>query len=160
MPSNQRNSNLSWRTCHKDHQIHRKHPSYKLCLYLMIMYCIFLGSRKGRCNYQRKHEYIMRSRSLAQNIKQIRPTNAKASRPSVKVLSPPDVSTHPTNLSPGGGIQLVDFAHGDSIPPQYLEQAKDGSTEFTQEQPLNLSKKRQNEIIRPDDGMFPSNIQI
>ena len=100
----------------------------------------------------------MRSRSLLQKIKQLgEPTTTTASHPSVKVLSP-EVSTHATNSSPEGSTTLVDFTPGESIPPPNLAQAKDESTEFTQDQPLNLSKKSQNETIRPKDGTFPSNI--
>ena len=103
----------------------------------------------------------MRSRSLVQKIKQLgEPTkeHTKVSHPSVNVLSS-EVSTRATNSSPGGGTPLVDFTPGESIPPPNLAQAKDERTEFTQDQPLNLSKKRQNETIRPKDGTFPSNIQ-
>ena len=101
----------------------------------------------------------MRSRSLVQKIKQLgEPTNTKSSQSSTNVLSP-EVSTHATNSSAGGSTTLVDFTPRESIPPPNLAQAKDESTEFTQDQPLNLSKKRQNETIRPEDGTFPSNIQ-
>ena len=100
----------------------------------------------------------MRSRSLVQKIKQLgEPTNTKGSHPSVKILSP-EVSTHATNSSPEGSTTLVDFTPLESIRPPNLAQAKDESTEFTQEQTLNLSKKRQNETIRPRDGTFPSSI--
>ena len=101
----------------------------------------------------------MRSRSLVQKIKQLgEPTNTKTSQPSANDLAP-EVSTHATNPSPGSSTTLVDFTPGESIPPPNLAQAKDESKEFTQEQPLNLSKKRPNETIRPKDGTFPSNIQ-
>ena len=118
----------------------------------------FPGSRKGRCNYQRKHEYIMRSRSLVQKIKQLgEPTNTKASQPKEMANSiTKEVSTSAISSSPDGTTTFVDFIQE----PLQNMTPKCDSTEFTQDQPLNLSKKTQNQIIAPKASALYSNKYI
>ena len=118
----------------------------------------FPGSRKGRCNYQRKHEYIMRSRSLVQKIKQLgEPTNTKASQPKEMANSiTKEVSTSAIDSSQDGTTTLVDFIQE----PLQNMSPKCDSGEFIQDQPLNLSKKTQNQIIAPKAGALCSHKYI